>query len=78
MEVRAVAKIFWSAPARTPGVDATGASGGGDGDAEVRDGIMWLNRLVKTKGVALDVIQKVGRIGPALPILAFVYSAEMY
>ena len=49
VEVRAVAKIFWRAAARTPGVDATGRCGGGEGDADVRDGIMWLYRLLLQK-----------------------------
>jgi hypothetical protein len=40
VEASAVAKIFWRAAARTPGVDATGRCGGGEGDAEVREGIV--------------------------------------
>ena len=37
---RAELKILFSRVARGPGVDATGAAGGGDGDAEARAGIM--------------------------------------
>jgi hypothetical protein len=51
VEARAVVKIFWRAVARTPGVDATGACGGGEGDTDVREGIVRLPRYVVRGGL---------------------------
>ena len=65
-------KIFCSAAARTPGVDATGACGGGEGETDVREGMVCLHRFVQKYCATLDVMK--ASLPGRCALLAFVYT----
>ena len=63
VEVRAVVKILCNAAALSPGVEATGAWGGGEGETDVREGILrnFTDFLVESNEIRVAVHKKLRR-----------------